>query len=110
MYEDLWSLMFLTWAVPAGVPSLFHSSRPPMELDEYSTKEPNAARKSGPPAMSWEPTRTVPGTVPSVFQSWLPEAGSVAPKNTLPATAVSCQGDELLDPAQMSFSITVPAA
>src|SRR5262245_35919154 len=48
--DERCALTSFTIEVPARVPSLFQSSRPPVELDEYRTREPKAARLLGPPA------------------------------------------------------------
>ncbi len=37
-------------------------------------------------------TRTVPASVPSLFQSWRPWTSSFAVKNKVPSTLVNCWG------------------
>src|SRR5712691_8738005 len=55
-------------------------------------------------------TRTVPVSVPSVFQSSPPETPSLAWKYNAPLNTVNCEGKESPIPGLMSFTRTVPAS
>ena len=102
--------MFSTISVPAGVPSLFHSSLPfPSSAAKKSvpatSTSPDGDEPSGPTLMS----ATISVPVPSLFHSSRPLTPSSAAKYSVPLITVSCSGDE--SPAGlMSRTIAAPGA
>ena len=107
-------MMSFTKAVPAGVPSLFQSSRPFTSSSATKNSVPFTSISS----MSVEAallalvslTSTVPPTVPSLFQSSGPFTGSRTLKKSVPFTLVRSSGVEELMPGTISLTNTVPAA
>ena len=95
--------MFFTSTVPAGVPSLFHSSAPLTPSSPAKKRVPFTFVSHPTPMLA---SCTVPASVPSVFQSSPPKK---VVKNTVPSTSVSCVGFELPEPGTMSLIRTVPA-
>src|SRR5262249_14158790 len=112
-------LMSLTSAVPADVPSVFHSSQPVV----LTYIEPSKATKNSVPftivncsglelASPGEMflTRTVPAAVPSLFHSSTPFEPSNALKKRMPLKFVRLVGHEFSVPGAISLTRTVPAA
>src|SRR6266581_374665 len=106
-----------TSCVPLLVPSVFQSSTPSL-AEKYSaplapsfvplkTVNPTGAELPAPVLMSF--TRTVPASVPLVFQSSTPEVPSLAAKYSAPLKTVNPEGEEPIGPGLMSFPRTVPA-
>ena len=88
--------MSLTRAVPAAVPSLFHSSQPCVPSSAEKNSVPlTFVRSLGSKraaAGSMSLTRTVPAAVPSLFHSSHPCVPSLAAKNSVPLTFVRLLG------------------
>src|SRR6266571_17747 len=114
-------LMSFTSTVPASVPLVFQSSMPvaaPPSARKYSaplapsliplkTVKPKGEELPAPVLMSF--TRTVPASVPLVFQSSAPELPSLARKYSAPLKTVNPRGVEPA-PGLMFFTHTVPAS
>src|SRR6266705_575035 len=114
-------LMSFTSTVPASVPLVFQSSMPvaaPPSARKYSaplapsliplkTVKPKGEELPAPVLMSF--TRTVPASVPSLFQSSAPELPSLARKYSAPLKTVNPRGVEPA-PGLMFFTHTVPAS
>src|SRR6266581_1915789 len=107
-------LMSFTSTVPASVPLVFQSSMPvaaPPSARKYSaplapsliplkTVKPKGEELPAPVLMSF--TRTVPASVPLVFQSSTPEAPSLAAKNRPGPTAPAQPSPPLLSPPPLA--------